>query len=93
MAVPVTKLRRRASLEGFQFDRADAITPSAVLSRRINWDEYSKNDLFLNQDDVQLIKDIHDAPVNDQVALLDEVNYSHNFQYLTNEFRELLDMH
>ena len=70
----VTKLRRRASLEGFQFDKPDNLTPGTVLSRYVNWDEYSKNDLFLNQEDVQLIKDIQYAPPGDQTALLEEVS-------------------
>jgi hypothetical protein len=76
MAVPVTKLRRRASLEGFPFDRTDVLTPATVLSRFINWEEYSKNDLFLNKEDVQLIRDIQDAPANDQAALLDDVIFT-----------------
>eukprot|EP00475_Leptophrys_vorax_P043709 TRINITY_DN8504_c0_g1_i1.p1 TRINITY_DN8504_c0_g1~~TRINITY_DN8504_c0_g1_i1.p1 ORF type:complete len:470 (+),score=144.77 TRINITY_DN8504_c0_g1_i1:59-1468(+) len=70
--LPVTKLRRRQSLEGFAFEKGSHITVASVLERKINWSDYAKDELFLHEEDIRLITDLQGAPAADLAALAEE---------------------
>jgi hypothetical protein len=51
------------------YDRGEHLTPAIVLSRSINWRDYIKEDLFLHEEDVQLLTNLHGAPSGDLAAM------------------------